>query len=134
MGILIDASVLIDYERGRIDVGRHIAGREKELFFISAITASELLHGVWRAQTVAVRERRSAFVEAIIEKFPILPVELATARIHAQIWADLETRGVMIGPHDCWLAAAAVAGGHTLVTSNLREFARVDSLLVECWA
>jgi predicted nucleic acid-binding protein len=134
MGILIDASVLIDFERGRIDLTSQIRDREQEEFFLSVITASELLHGVWRAQEPQVRSRRSAFVEAILEKFPILPVDLSTARIHAQLWADLASRGIMIGTHDMWLAATCIAHGHKLVTGNLREFTRVPGLTVECWS
>jgi predicted nucleic acid-binding protein len=45
MGVLIDSSVLIEYERGRIDLQAELAGREEEEFFLSVITASELLHG-----------------------------------------------------------------------------------------
>ncbi len=133
MGVLIDASVLIEYERGRVDLARHLEGRKEEEFFLSVVTASELLHGVHRAKDPSVRARRSAFVEAILERFPLLPVDLATARTHAQIWAELASGGNLIGPHDLWLAAAAIAHGLTLVTANLREFQRVPGLAVESW-
>jgi len=133
MGALIDASVLIDYERGRIDLEAKLAGREQEEFFLSVITASELLHGVHRARDVHTRARRSAFVEAVLERFPILQPDLATARIHSQLWAGLASAGVLIGPHDLWLAATALAQGLTLVTANLREFKRVPGLTVEAW-
>jgi predicted nucleic acid-binding protein len=134
MGILIDTNVLIDYERGRLDLTSKIEGREQEECFISVITASELLHGVWRAKEPHIRSRRSAFVEAILERLPILPTDLSTARIHAQLWADLESRGTMIGVHDSWLAATCIAHGLTLVTNNPREFERVPGLVVESWA
>ncbi len=133
MGVLIDASVLIEYERGRVDLARHLEGRKEEEFFLSVVTASELLHGVHRAKDPSVRARRSAFVEAILERFPLLPVDLATARTHAQIWAELASGGNLIGPHDLWLAAAAIARGLILVTANLREFQRVPGLAIESW-
>jgi tRNA(fMet)-specific endonuclease VapC len=134
LGVLIDASVLIDYERGRTDLERHITGREDEALFLSVITVSELLHGIHRARTSRQRARRTVFVEAIIDRFPILQIDLPTARIHAEVWADLATTGEMIGAHDLWLAAAALAHGLTLVTSNAREFARVPALEVEDWS
>ncbi len=133
MGVLIDASVLIEHERGHVDLTRHLEGRGEEEFFLSVVTASELLHGVHRAKDPSVRAKRSAFVEAILERFPLLPVDLATARTHAQIWAELASGGNLIGPHDLWLAAAAIAHGLTLVTANLREFQRVPGLSVESW-
>ena len=131
---MIDASVLIEHERGRVNLERHLAGREQEEFFLSVIAASELLHGVHRAADPNVRARRSAFVEAVLERFPLLPVDLAIARAHAQLWAGLMAEGRLIGPHDLWLAATCVAHGLTMVTANIREFAQVPGLAVESWA
>lgn len=133
MGVLIDASVLIEHERDRVDLEQRIRGREGEEFFLSVVTASELLHGVHRAADPAVRARRSAFVEGILERFPLLDVDLATARAHARLWAELASTGALIGPHDLWLAAACIAHDLSLVTGNLREFERVEGLSVECW-
>jgi predicted nucleic acid-binding protein len=131
MGALIDASVLIQYERGRLDLATKLKPVAEEEFFLSVVTASELLHGVHRARESRIRERRSAFVEAIFELFPLLPVDYATARVHAQIWADLSARGHLIGPHDLWIAATCIAHGHRIMTANSREFGRVSGLVVE---
>jgi tRNA(fMet)-specific endonuclease VapC len=134
MGVLIDATVLIDHERGRTDLEGRVAGREDEALFLSVVTVSELLHGIHRARTARQTARRTVFVEAILDRFPLLQVDLPTARIHAEVWAELATTGEMIGAHDLWLAAAALAHGLTLVTSNVREFARVAALEVEDWS
>jgi len=133
VGVLIDASVLIDAERGRLDLAAHVARHPDEDAYLSVVTASELLHGVHRATTAAQRARRSAFVEGLLQRFPVLDVDLATARAHARIWADLTAAGTRVGPNDLWLAAAALAHGLTLVTANLREFERVPGLRLEGW-
>ena len=133
MGVLIDASVLIEHERERLDLESHLEQREEEEFFLSVITGSELLHGVHRAKDAGVRARRSAWVEAILERFPLLPVDLPIARAHAQLWAHLAARGQMIGPHDLWLAASCMAHGLTIVTANVREFERAPGVQVEQW-
>jgi len=133
MGVLIDASVLIAYERGRIDLQEKLAGRGDEEFFLSVVTASELLHGVHRAVDATIRARRSAFVEAVLTTFPLLPVDLATARIHAQLGAELASGGSTIGPNDLWLAATALGRNLSLATGNVREFNRVPGLVVEPW-
>ena len=133
MAVLIDASVLIEAERGRLDLAPHVARRADEESFLSVITASELLHGVHRAGRPDVRAKRSAFVEGILERFPILQVDLATARAHAQVWAGLAAAGSIIGPHDLWLAATCIAHGLVMVTANAREFERVPGLEVEVW-
>lgn len=134
MGVLIDASVLIGVERGKLALADVVASRAQEPFFLSVVTASELLHGVHRAATAAQRARRSAFVEGVLEGFPVLEIDLATARMHARLWADLAARGERIGPNDLWLSAACIAHGLSLATSNAREFMRVDGLDVEVWS
>ncbi len=133
MGVLIDTSILIECARGRIDLDVHVQGRESVAFFLSVITASELLHGVHRAPDAKVRAKRSAWVEAILNRFPLLEIDLAISRAHAQIWAELARAGSIIGPHDMWLAATCVAHGLSMVTANEREFARVPGLDVETW-
>jgi len=60
----------------------------------------------------------------------VQPFDLANARCHARLWADLELRGQMIGAHDLQIAAAALAFGHDLGTLNVREFQRVTGLRV----
>jgi len=134
MAVLIDASILIEAERGRLDLGPHVARHGDEESFLSVITASELLHGVHRATGADVRARRSAFVEGILERFPLLVVDVACARAHARLWAELRQAGAMIGPHDLWLAATCLAHGLTMVTANVREFDSVPGLVVELWA
>lgn len=133
MAILIDASILIEYERGRLDMERYIAHRQQEEFFLSVVTASELLHGAHRAVQPEVLAKRAAFVEAVLARFPLLPVDLVTARTHAQVWAALAVAGTLLGPQDLWLAATCIAHGLTMVTANVREFARVPGLAVEVW-
>jgi tRNA(fMet)-specific endonuclease VapC len=134
VGVLIDASLLIAHERGGLALEPRLAGREEAPFFLSVITVSELLHGVHRADAAVRRAKRSAFVEAVIDRFPLLPVDLPTARIHAELWARLARSGRTIGAHDLWLAAAAIAHGLVLATANVREFERVEGLELEDWS
>ena len=98
--------------------------------FLSAITVSELLLGVHRADTAERRNRRSAFVEQIFQTIPAIPADLNVARVHARLFADLLLTGRMIGAHDLWIAATAVTHGHALLTTNLDEFERVAGLAV----
>ena len=134
MGILIDSSVLIRFERAGINLQPYVEERKEEQAFVSVISASELLHGVYRAKSRNVRARRLAFVEGILEALPVLGIDLATARSHSRLWADLARDGRMIGVHDSWLAATCLAHGLRLATYNLREFKRVPGLEVEEWA
>jgi predicted nucleic acid-binding protein len=134
MAVLIDASIMIEAERGRLELESHVSRHADDEWFLSVVTASELLHGVYRARRPDVRAKRSAFVEGILEHFPLLPIDLACARAHAYLWAELRHAGMVIGPHDLWLAATCVAHGLTMVTANIREFERVPGLAIENWS
>ena len=133
MGALIDSSVLIHLERGSSDIEQLVANRENEEMFLSVVAASELLHGVHRAVDDDVGARRAAWVEALLVWIPVLPIDLATARLHSQLWSDLQKKGEMIGPHDAWIAATAIRHGLSVLTLNRREFDRVSGLRLEVW-
>lgn len=133
MGFLIDSSVLIQAERGQLDLASRVRERSGEEVFISAVSVSEILFGVHRAADPSVRNRRAAVAEALMAHFKVLGIDTAVARVHAQVKADLATRGTPVGPHDLWLAATCLLHGLTMVTANVREFRRVPGLPVESW-
>ena len=132
MGILIDSSVFIDYERGRIDLPAMLREFPEPDSAMSVITVSELLHGVHRADE-SRRERRLAFVSGLLATFPSFPIDAHVARIHAGIWASLSGRGETVAPHDLWIAATAIANDLEVATANERHFRRVPGLLVQVW-
>jgi tRNA(fMet)-specific endonuclease VapC len=127
MAVLIDTSVLVDAERRREVLDQAIGDQDRA---ISVITASELLHGVHRAQAAAVRARRAAFVEHVISAIEPLPITTPIARAHAELWAELENDGNLIGGHDLWIAATALSHGMVVATANTRDFGRVPGLNV----
>jgi tRNA(fMet)-specific endonuclease VapC len=128
MGCVIDTCVLIGLERGKYDISKLIEDHSDQSFFLSVISASELLHGVHRAKSTSIINRRSAFVEEILSQFPILEIDLITARLHSRIWADLLSNGNMIGGHDLWIAASCLAHDHQLISDNIAEFSQVPGL------
>jgi tRNA(fMet)-specific endonuclease VapC len=52
------------------------------------------------------------------------------ARVHADVWAQLAGKGQLIGAHDLWIAATALAHGMSIATGNADEFQRVPGLRV----
>jgi tRNA(fMet)-specific endonuclease VapC len=133
MGLLIDSSLFIAAERGHLSVERVIAGQEDEPVVLSAVTASELLHGVHRAADPAHRLRRERFVEAILRQFPVVEFDLEAARIHASLWAQLAAEGKQIGAHDLLIAATAMALEFQVATADARDFPRIPNLRLQLW-
>ncbi|MEW6571965.1 MAG: PIN domain-containing protein, partial [Nitrospirota bacterium] len=91
----------------------------------------ELLHGVERADSHTRKIKRQAFVEKVIEFFPVFPFDLPVARIYAKLWATLSAKGIAIGSHDLIIAATALSLDYTIVTVNIRDFGKIKGLKVE---
>lgn len=131
MGLILDTSVLIAAERARLDLPRLFAAHAEEPFALAAITASELLHGVERAESGHRRRARGAFVEAVLAELDLVDFDLPVARRHAVLWTELERLGRRIGPHDLQIAATALQLNYGLVTLNPAEFRQVPGLRLE---
>jgi tRNA(fMet)-specific endonuclease VapC len=131
VGFIIDSGVIIHAERKGLSLHETLREYATSECFLSVITLSELLHGVERATTAKFRQERIQFLTPIIARYPIISIDEETARVHAVIWADLLARGEIIGLHDLWIAASCIRHGHTIVTSNEREFNRVPGLMVK---
>ncbi len=128
MGLLIDTDLLIDRERGAgTPEVEAVLGDEERA--ISVITVSELLHGALRGDAEQ-RAHRRAFVEHVLAGFEALPVTEPVARVHAETWARLAASGELIGAHDLWIAATALAHGLGVATRNAADFGRVAGLRV----
>ena len=52
---------------------------------------------------------------------------------YGEIRAELERKGTPIGPLDMMIAGHAKSLGYTVVTNNIKEFARIDGLRLENW-
>ena len=131
MGIIFDTSAIIGIERGHASLDALIAGRAEEPFGISVVTAAELLHGVERADTDERKLRRQAFVEKVIEFFPVFPFDLMVGRIYARIWAAIAQKGWTMGTHDLIIAATAISLDYTVATINIRDFEKIPGVKME---
>ena len=132
MGLIIDTGVLIAPERLGTKARLERYGAS-ETCWISAISCSELLVGVHLADNERRRERRSAYVESILARLPVLDFTGTTARIHARLHAEMRGKGHVIGAHDLMIAATAVEHGYGVLTLNLADFERVPGLKVLRW-
>jgi predicted nucleic acid-binding protein len=133
VGTLIDTSVLIAAERGRLDPAALGREDEDEEIALAAITASELLHGVHRLKGAVARTRAERFVERLLAAIPVIPFDLEIARVHARLDAELSTRGTAAGDGDLLIAATAVALEYRIATRDLRSFRRIKGLEVVRW-
>jgi tRNA(fMet)-specific endonuclease VapC len=126
--ILVDTSVFIAVERGAFRLSDVVVPSEG--IALAAVTASELLHGVYRAKDANLRAKRESFVERVLAQVPVLPFDMIAARLHARLWAELAATGIAVGAHDLIIAATALANGGSVATRDQRSFPRIPGLTV----
>ena len=133
--ICLDTNVVIAVVSGRIPIVRvrlreqWRAGVEIQL---PAVVLFEMRYGAAKSEHRAASE--AALDEFLASGIAIAPFDAEDAAHAGDIRAHLEAKGTPIGPYDTLIAAQARRRGATLVTANMREFARVPGPLVADWA
>lgn len=130
-GLLFDTSILIEIERGSLDLD-HAVGDADESVAIAAITACELLRGVARLPAGVRRARSERWLETLLGVVPVVDYDLEIARVHAALRAELSALGRSLGAHDQMIAATAISMGFELATRDA-AFRAVPELVLRRW-
>jgi tRNA(fMet)-specific endonuclease VapC len=97
---------------------------------VSDLSILELYAG---AQRYDNPNKRINLIEDFMSRLTILPFETQAARLAGPIHFKLLSEGQMIGAYDLLIAATALSKNLAVVTNNLREFNRIEGLVVETW-
>jgi len=116
--------------KGSFGLAAWLRSRSEDEFEVAAITIAELWHGVERAADEQQRINRETFLRRLTSVLPIIPYAEQTAHVHARLWAQLQSKGVMPGYYDLIVAAAALERGSAVATFNVSHFSRVPGLNV----
>ncbi len=113
---LLDTNVCIEALRQRnAAVVQRLAATPIGDVRLCSVVKAELYHGAGRSQQI---QANLAKVEQFVSPFLSLPFDDAAAIEYGRLRADLETRGVLIGPNDLMIASIGLVHGLTLVTHN----------------
>ena len=134
MEVLIDSTLLVHAERNRLTPQQLVEGvmtrwGDVELA-ISVMSAGELFHGCWRAETPARRARREEFVEAVLSAIPAVPVTLEIMRVFGEVDARLSSAGARLPTSDLIIGCTALCRDDAVATANPRHFERIPGLTV----
>lgn len=127
---VIDTNTLIYFFKGRESVSRKLLSIPPKEIGIPSVVVYELEVGI--AKSKAPRKRLKQ-LEEMMSIITVLPFTVKEARSSAMIRAQLERKGLPIGPIDLLIAGTALAHQAILVTHNVKEFTRIDKLQVEDW-
>jgi tRNA(fMet)-specific endonuclease VapC len=87
------------------------------------ITAGELFYGAAKSRD-PVRNR--GLVSQFLDTLPVLEMDLSAAEFFGILRAELESRGQRLPDADLWIGAIARASRATVITGNIRHFARMN--------
>ena len=128
---LLDTNIVIYTMKNRPQQVRRYFKAQQGRIGISSVTLGELVFGAEHSQQV---ERNLADIEALTARLEVLPFDEAAAYHFGQIRAELYRMSRPIGPYDMMIAGHARACGLKLVTNNVKEFKRVQGLIIETWS
>jgi tRNA(fMet)-specific endonuclease VapC len=126
---LLDTNTIIHCLKGREPASSRFRSSRPAEIAIPSVVAYELEYGTLR---VASLERRRILAR-MLDGLRDVPFDRAAARETALLRADLERRGLVIGPMDLLIAGTALSRGAILATDNIREFSRVEHLRLDDW-
>lgn len=95
----------------------------------TTITLAELSYGAHKVGKLDLYAR----VRAILSDLEVLSFDVAAAEQYGPLRARLERKGLKLDEADLRIASIALVHDCTLVTGNVRHFARIEDLRVENW-
>ncbi|HTT18429.1 MAG TPA: PIN domain-containing protein [Candidatus Sulfotelmatobacter sp.] len=133
MGLILDSSLVIAAERRGDTVEQLITwvigATGDQDAALSAIGLTELIHGIYRAQTPETRRRPEAFLNELLVDLTVYPYTKETALLAGKIDGEQQSRGVVIPFGDLLIGATALVLGFQVATNNLRDFQRIPAYL-----
>jgi predicted nucleic acid-binding protein len=78
--------------------------------------------------------KKLASFEIIKKTFPIKNMTFRMWKLAAEIHNTLRKSGLIIEDTDILIAAFCLSSGYTLVTNNVKHFARIDGLSIADWS
>jgi len=127
---LLDTDTCVDILRGANAVARKLEQLSPDDCCISGISVFELYAGVYFTRHP---EREKRKVDRLLDLVGVIPFDLFAAEEAARLRNSLRHAGTLIGPYDLLIAAQAICSKFTLVSANIREFSRIESLKLETW-
>jgi predicted nucleic acid-binding protein len=131
MGVIVDTSIWVDIERGRLAPGDVASVTGNEPVYVAPSIIAELEYGIHRAKNSAQRRKRALAVARIKDK-PCLVIDAGTGAILGQVAAELDGAGTPSAHriHDLWIAALALQHNLKVLTHNPRDFENIPGLEV----
>lgn len=129
---MLDTNILIYLMKNKpLAVAERVAKlTSQDELVMSFVTYAELLKGANGSNNPP---QALAKIAQIIQRIAVLYPDNKTCEYYG-VWSNkLKQQGTPIGNNDLWIACHALACNAVLVTHNVKEFKRIDSLNWQDW-
>lgn len=129
MGWLIDTSIWIAIERGKLAAADIHAITGQEPVYISPVNLAEMQFGLEMLRAGPMKHRATAALRRLRRK-PQLRITIETGEVFGVLATKLKKAGrdAEFRINDLWIAAQAIQRDFSLLTSNARDFADIPGL------
>jgi predicted nucleic acid-binding protein len=90
-----------------------------------------LVHGIYRASTPEIRQRRRNFIDELKRHVPVHSVTDATGELMGRVSGEQAAKGIRLPFDDLAIGASALEQGYGVATLNARHFEMIPDLIVK---
>jgi predicted nucleic acid-binding protein len=72
-------------------------------------------------------------LDEFLQSIEILPFTIIEAKKAAELEAELESKGEVIGLKDVLISSIVISNNCVIVTGNVKQFSRIQGVKVENW-
>jgi tRNA(fMet)-specific endonuclease VapC len=130
MRYLLDTNICVFFLRGKLNLDEIIKEKGRENCFISEITVAELRYGAENSGN-PLKSHKS--VDAFVSGLSIIPI-FGSIKRYAKEKVRLRKIGKpMHDEFDLLIGVTAIENELTLVTDNVKDFEKLESIKIENW-
>lgn len=131
MEYLLDTTTISDWVKGNTKITSKMLNTSPQVIAVSTMSVYKICFGL--EKNPQAKQKYGKLLEDFFNDITVLSFDLPSALEASKIRNQLTQKGTPIGSIDLLIAASARVMNLIVVTSNTKEFNRVENLLVEDW-
>ncbi len=132
--ILLDSTFLIDFTKRHLSAQQKLNDLGHKTLFTTRINVFELLAGLFSLKSESERASKLSETQMFLSRLIVLELDHFSAKKAAEIFGQLNRKGLSIESADCLIAGIALSNNiNTIVTRNTKDFQRIEGIKVEVY-
>ena len=130
MSYVLDSDTIIYFLQGNQGIVNKMAITATNNIYTTAINEAELYFGAYNSSRP---KGNIETVRGFIRNIKVLDFDSGASKRYGEIKSSLKKEGKLIPDMDICIAAIVKSNNMSLVTNNIKDFSRIEGLLIENW-